>query len=187
MACLPKRFPGCKTVWLRLSLDASPFSESKKNGLVHLYRYDANVQKVCKRAMCLHLLPPTKIKKVFSVLKTKAGALHIDQLDNFFTYIENTWMKTKGIWPPSVWSVFLQLIRTNNDAEGWHNKINLKGKMAGIHFYKLVPLLFRESEFVEVEALFLKQNQTTRVTRLCNELLQTNLFELLHLLYYLLN
>jgi hypothetical protein len=170
---LDARLFGCAFHWTE-----ALFRNLKKNCLVHLYRYDANVQKVCKRAMCLHLLPPTKIKKVFSVLKTKAGALHIDQLDNFFTYIENTWMKTKGIWPPSVWSVFLQLIRTNNDAEGWHNKINLKGKMAGIHFYKLVPLLFRESEFVEVEALFLKQNQTTRVTRLCNELLQTNLFEL---------
>jgi hypothetical protein len=48
----------------------------------------------------------------------------------------------------------LQLIRTNNDAEEWHNKINLKGKMEGIHFYQLVPLLLRESYFVEVEALF---------------------------------
>ena len=57
---------------------------------------------------------------------------------------------------------FFQIIRTNNDAEGWHNKLNSKGKGAGLHFYELVDLLFAESEFVQVEEAYLKQNQTTR-------------------------
>ena len=39
---------------------------------------------------------------------------------------------------------FFQIIRTNNDAEGWHNKLNSKGKGAGLHFYELVDLLFAE-------------------------------------------
>jgi uncharacterized pyridoxamine 5'-phosphate oxidase family protein len=81
---LDARLFGCAFHWTE-----ALFRNLKKNCLVHLYRYDANVQKVCKRAMCLYLLPPTKIKKVFAVLKTKAGALHIDQLDNFFTYIDS--------------------------------------------------------------------------------------------------
>lgn len=82
------------------------------------------------------------------------------------------------MWPPEALSVFMQPIRTNNDAEGWHNRLNSKGKSAALHFYKLVDLLHTESEFVEVEAAFLKQNQTTRSTRLNQEVIQAQLFSL---------
>ena len=111
--------------------------------------------------MSLHLLPPTKIVKLFPKLKKKTAKLKIALLDKFFNYIENTWLQP-GIWSPEAWSVFFQIIRTNNDAEGWHNKLNSKGKGAGLHFYELVDLLFAESEFVQVEEAYLKQNQTTR-------------------------
>ncbi|EFX68698.1 hypothetical protein DAPPUDRAFT_114334 [Daphnia pulex] len=67
----------------------------------------------------------------------------------------STWraFEQPGIWSPEPWSVFFQIIRTNNDAEGWYNKLNKKGKGAGLHFYKLVQMLYLESEFVEVENL----------------------------------
>jgi hypothetical protein len=43
--------------------------------------------------------------------------------------------------------VFNQPIRTNNDAEGWHNRINChtKDKM---NFYALVPELHKESKLI---------------------------------------
>jgi hypothetical protein len=102
--------------------------------------------------MSLHLLPSTKIRKVFLKLKKKAANLKIGLLDKFFNYIDNNWMQP-GIWSPEAWSVFFQIIRTNNDAEGWHNKLNKKGKGAGLH--KLVQMLYLESEFVEVEEVFI--------------------------------
>jgi hypothetical protein len=43
--------------------------------------------------MSLHLLPPTKIEKMFSKLKKKAAKLKIVLLDKFFNYIENTWLQ----------------------------------------------------------------------------------------------
>jgi hypothetical protein len=58
-----------------------------------------------------------------------------------------------GIWSPEAWSVFFQIIRTNNDAEGWHNKLKKKGKGAGLH--KLLQMLYLESEFVEVEEVLI--------------------------------
>jgi hypothetical protein len=110
-------------------------------------------------------------------LKKKAAKLEIGLLDKFFTYVDNTWMQP-GIWSPEACSVFFQLIRTNNDAEGWHNKLKKKGKGAGLHFYKLVQMLFLESEFFEVEEAYLKQHQTTRTTRLDNKLIQAQLYKL---------
>ena len=54
----------------------------------------------------------------------------------------------------------------------------LKGNGAGLHFYELVDLLFAESEFVQVEEAYLKQNQTTRHTQLGQKVLQHQLFVL---------
>ena len=163
---------GCAFHWTQ-----SLFRNLKKIGLVPVCRSNPRVQLLCKRAMSLHLLPPTKIVKLFPKLKNKAAKLKIDLLDKFFNYIENTWLQP-GIWSPEAWSVFFQIIRTNNDAEGWHNKLNSKGKGAGLHFYELVDLLFAESEFVQVEEAYLKQNQTTRHTQLGQKVLQHQLFVL---------
>jgi hypothetical protein len=53
--------------------------------------------------------------------------------------------------------------------------LNSKGKGAGLHFYELVDLLFAESEFVQVEEAYIKQNQTTRHTQLGQKVLQHQL------------
>ena len=95
-------------------------------------------------------------------------------MDKFLNYIGNTWLQT-NIRSPEARSAFFQIIRTNNDAEGWQNKLNTKGKGAGLNFYKLVQLLFSESEFVQVEKAYLKLHQTTRPTRLEQKVLQTKL------------
>jgi hypothetical protein len=146
-------FPDVKLLGCAFHWTQSLFRNLKKIGLVPHYHSNFRVKVLCKRAMSLHLFPSTKIRKVFLKLKKKAANLKIGLLDKFFNYIYNNWMQP-GIWSPEAWSVFLQIIRTNNDAEGWHNKINKKGKGAGLHFYKLVQMLFLESEFVEVEEAF---------------------------------
>ena len=115
---------GCAFHWTQ-----SLFRNLKKIGLVPVCRSNPRVQLLCKRAMSLHLLPPTKIEKLFPKLKNKAAKLKIVLLDNFLNSFENTWLQP-GIWSPEAWSVFFQIIRTNNDAEGWHNKLNSKGKGA---------------------------------------------------------
>lgn len=170
----------------------------KSKGLVPKYMSDRPNQVLYRRVMCLHLLPASKIeKKTFQkpqvILNqssrrwyTKQIQFHIldkakkfedHQLDKFFDYVKNTWMNS-NIWPPRTWSVFLQPVRTNNDAEGWHYRVNVKGKGAGFHFCKLIDQLHQESEFVEVEEAFLKQNTATRRTRLDQEIIQAELYHL---------
>nr|CAH0105089.1 unnamed protein product [Daphnia galeata] len=147
-------FPNVKLIGCAFHWTQALFRNLKKIGLVRLYRSNSKVK-----------------------LKKKAAKLKIGLLDKFFAYKDNTWMQP-GIWSPEAWSVFFQFIRTNNDAEGWHNKLNKKGKGTGLHFYKLVQMLFLESEFVEVKEAYLKQHQTTRTTRLDNKLIQAKLFKL---------
>ncbi|CAF2094725.1 unnamed protein product [Rotaria magnacalcarata] len=56
-----------------------------------------------------------------SVLLTSSSAL--DSLKPLFEYYENYWVKTIGI---KRWNVYGIRIKTNNNAEGFHNRLNLR-------------------------------------------------------------
>ena len=42
---------------------------------------------------------------------------------NLMEYIDQTWMKS-SVWPIESWCVFKRTVRTNNDCEGWHLRLN---------------------------------------------------------------
>ena len=42
-------------------------------------------------------------------------------------------------------------IRTNNDLEGWHRRLNNHGRTGQVQFYLLVELLHREAKFVSIQ------------------------------------
>jgi hypothetical protein len=117
--------------------------------LKKMYWTNEVVHKLLKRILSLHLLPPEKIQKMFHYLQEQI--LHLFETDLkdkktektllkcFLSYVDNNWI-VGSVWPPIKWSVFNQPITTNNDAEGWHNRVN--GRMnAKTNFYVLVPML----------------------------------------------
>jgi hypothetical protein len=40
------------------------------------------------------------------------------------------------------WSVFKQALRTNNDVEGWHHKLNIKARKGNLQFYLPITLMY---------------------------------------------
>ena len=44
-----------------------------------------------------------------------------DNFLNLVAYMRHTWF---GLWQPKDWSQFMITVRTNNDVEGWHHKVN---------------------------------------------------------------
>lgn len=46
--------------------------------------------------------------------------------------------------------MFRRTVRTNNDVEGWHNRLNTMARHGGVPFYKLVLQLRQEAEVVDV-------------------------------------
>ena len=74
-------------------------------GLRRAYIHDDATYIFIKKLMVLQLLPAEHIDPVFQVLKTKATSSKLQQLT---TYIEYT-------WPHKNWSVYGQIVRTNND------------------------------------------------------------------------
>lgn len=72
------------------------------------------------------------------------------QLKTIILYISRTWMHS-STRPPSSWSIFYQTIRTNNDIERWHNRINTcAADRSNLHFYLLVNFLHNEAKLTSV-------------------------------------
>lgn len=89
-------------------------------GLQGDYGHDKKTKKYVKRLMALPFLPAEHIEDAFSELERK---LQTTRLSSLTTYMRRTWIEHE-LWDPNTWSVFNQVIRTNNDAEGWHRRFN---------------------------------------------------------------
>jgi hypothetical protein len=51
-----------------------------------------------------------------------------EQLQSVMNYIQDTWFDST-VWPITAWSVFGKSVRTNNDVEGWHNRVNTHAQL----------------------------------------------------------
>ena len=59
----------------------------------------------------------------------------------------------------------MRQIRTNNDVEGWHLKLNQKAARGQIQFYLLIDLLHQEAKYVEAQAKLVRDEQLRRMQR----------------------
>ena len=53
------------------------------------------------------------------------------------------------MWPSAAWSVNYQSMCTNNDLEGWHNRLNARSH-AQVTLYMLVSLMHKESGMIQI-------------------------------------
>ena len=66
------------------------------------------------------------------------------------------------IWNVRSWSIKRQEVWTNNDVEGYHNRLNQKVGKANFTFHTLVPLLRSESNLVTLQFALVQENLLTR-------------------------
>lgn len=72
-----------------------------------------------RKLMALSFLPYCEIPAAFAKLQTSASN---DALEKVMQYIQNTWVNST-IFPPKAWSVYGQAVQTNNDLEGWAQRL----------------------------------------------------------------
>ncbi len=65
--------------------------------------------------------------------------------------MEETWIKDDARYPRAQWSVFNKAIRTNNDTEGWHTRLNTDADKIKIPMYRLINTLSEEQETADME------------------------------------
>ena len=134
----------------------------------------------CKRhkfyiqVLALPFLPAEHVEAAFNALVRQARTF---QLVDLMDYIQRTWM-TSRVWDINSWSVFQRSIRTNNDVEGWHHRINQRARGTASPFYRLVPLLFLEAQLVPIAQRFVSERKLVRRQRKMYREIQGQLFVL---------
>ncbi|XP_066274964.1 uncharacterized protein [Branchiostoma lanceolatum] len=154
-------FHWCQTVW----------KKAQKLGLQVSYSEDEQVHRWLRRLLALPFLPAEAIVPAFEALyETSRGAL-----TELARYVQSTWIES-SVWSPRRWSVYKQSVRTNNDVEGWHTRLNLKAKKSALPLYLLVDLLHREARLVRVQARQVCEGELRRYQRTTYRNLQGSLF-----------
>ena len=130
------------------------------------------MHKIIKTLLALPFLPAEHIPPAFTYLQGKAAT---DQLNELMRYVETTWINGR-IWRPRAWSIYQQSVRTNNDVEGWHNRINRKARRGQLPFYLLIRLLHEESQMVRLQARLLSEGKLSRYQRSKYRTMQGQIF-----------
>ena len=124
------------------------------------YVNDDATHKFLRRQTTLRFLPGEHIAPVFGHLRRKATT---DALQSMCSYIADTWIN-RTVWPPALWTVYRQSIRTNTDTEGWHRHINNRSR-AGLDFYLILQLLHNEAVNVSVQVRLVSERKKERPQR----------------------
>jgi len=150
------------------------FRKIQALGLYTSYLHDEATHNYCQLLMALPFLPAEHISAMFSYLENKAATPPLVALTQ---YIASNWIAST-VWPPEVWSVFMEPVRTNNDVEGYHTRINGRAQRGQLQLYLLVHFLHQEARLVTLQMKLVSANKLKRYQRLTYRRLQGKLFKL---------
>ena len=150
------RIKGCTFHWAQ-----AVFKKIQEVGLAEPYRHDEGTHILLRKLMALPFVPHEFIRTIFNSLAAEANN---DSLKAVFHYVNTTWM-TSTTWPPEIWCCYLQTVRTNNDVEGWHGRLNRHAGCGQIQFYLLVDLLHEEATYAMVQAKMVRNGNLQRYQR----------------------
>ena len=143
---------GCLFHWFRAQRQ-----KMGELGLIKTFNKKNSVNVYCRKLMALPFPPHEQIPGTFYELKALANDHPLEQLcDN----VRRQWI-TSNFYQPKRWSIFSKEIRTNNDTEGWHRRLNIMKKREQIQFYLLVKLLHREGSFVKLQTRLVSEGKMT--------------------------
>jgi hypothetical protein len=150
-------------------------------GLAPTYRKKRNTHHFFKQVLCLNYLPHEHITPMFTSLRQLVLPAHPPALPSFMQYIEDTWISS-SIFPPSKWSVYSHAIRTNNDVEGWHARLNgligRCGLSTNVNLYELINVLFEESKAIDLQCKLVGDKKLQRYQKKKFKVHQQHIFKL---------
>ncbi|KAI8487933.1 hypothetical protein Bbelb_343810 [Branchiostoma belcheri] len=169
---LPVVFPGINIKGCAFHRTKVIWKHAQQLGLQVAYCEDEKIHRWVRRLLALPFIPAEAITPALEALEeTARGAL-----TELVGYVRSTWIES-SVWSPRRWSVYRQSVRTNNDVEGWHTRLNLKAKKSALPLYLLIDLLHGEGRLVRVQACQVCEGQLRRYQRATYKNLQGRLFE----------
>ncbi len=162
---------GCCFHWAQ-----AVFRKLKQLGLSEVYKRSASGHNFLKLLFGLPHLPSEHIPAAFKQLKETCETT-LPEAMPLMQYIEATWIEN-SVHPPATWSVFRRVVRTNNDLEGWHRRLNGKARQNNIPLYQLLPLLEKEAQMVDVNMQLVAEDKVCRHQRRAAKEVQERLTKL---------
>lgn len=148
---------GCGFHWAQ-----AVWRQVQGNGLQSAYRHDRGTHKFLRKILALPFLPYQKIEETFNDLVSRT-TLTAD-LITFVAYIRSQWIESTT-FPPASWSVYKRTVRTNNDVEGWHNRLNKTAGKSQLPFYVLLNILKNQAEDVDIALKLVSDRKLQRIQR----------------------
>ena len=135
----------------------------KEHGLRSAYVNQHPVRQFIREVMALPNLPATHIRPAFTQLKSR-GPTNSEQLSSLLCYVEKTWIDSESR-KPDCWTTFKRAVRTNNDVEGWHRRLNTHLRTAHPNIYLLISHLHKEAALLPLQVRLVAQGKLYRNQR----------------------
>ena len=161
-AAADKVFPdaamhGCSFHWAQAVMRAV-----WEKSLIQAYKTKQDVKKYIRKLFALPYLPVDEIEEAFNRLAASATV----ELKPLVIYIRGNWINgSQKYSKPASWCVFKRAIRTNNDVEGWHHRLNKHAVRGKLPLYMLLALLYAEAGFIPYQQRLVSENQRRRYQR----------------------
>eukprot|EP00058_Branchiostoma_floridae_P027244 XP_002612735.1 hypothetical protein BRAFLDRAFT_97285 [Branchiostoma floridae] len=118
---------------------AAPLPAGSWGRLQPAYYEKAGAYELMRKLMVLHFLPAEHIRGAFDEMRQQTD---LPLLVPLMEYMESEWLRN-SVWTVEEWSVYYQPIRTNNDTEGYHTRLNRKAQNS-------LPFYLTESQYLHV-------------------------------------
>jgi len=105
--------------------------------------------------MALAFLPVSIVRLTFQILEGQADA----SLQPLFAYFTQQWLD--GV-RPVVWNVYNEDVRTNNDCEGWHVRLNAAVRRHHPNIWQFMECMRQEQANTEVLQQQILTGRTSR-------------------------
>ena len=133
----------------------------KENGLAMAYRdSEGPLRALLRKLLALPYLPPDAIHRSFNRLEDAALEHGDSRLADLFEYVRTTWFES-GVWSVESWNVYNRAVRTNNDCEGWHRRLNTR-LPENVNLYLMILGLEEESLLISAQVELVKDLRLTR-------------------------
>ncbi|KAJ8304085.1 hypothetical protein KUTeg_017668 [Tegillarca granosa] len=123
--------------------------------------------------MALPFIPVEHVQPTFQQISQRAQ----DSNSNVLLHISRTdmWLIRN---PIAAWNIFMCAIRTNNDCEGWHRRLNSVARNGSPPFYVLIPELFQEASKLPIQRQMICDGVLSRLQRRRTREVQAKFFSL---------
>ncbi|KAJ8301011.1 hypothetical protein KUTeg_022530 [Tegillarca granosa] len=141
------------------------------------YCEKGSVYKFVRLLMALPFIPVEHVQPTFQQISQRAQDSNSDVLLRLIRFFENRYVANPKL-PIAAWNIFMCAIRTNNDCEGWHRRLNSVARNGSPPFYVLIPELFQEASKLPIQRQMICDGVLSRLQRRKTREVQTKFFSL---------